>query len=167
MSERKGDGSPSATSGTSNATSRSQTPRADAVPFPLLDLTALYNPHGKKQERRRRRRKRKPKKNKIYLNLTACRNTSTDMVRAIIRKYRWVETEDTHCDVVWSDQGQARTILRSPEWKFRAINQFPEVSRWVAKSSLEHLLALYNSLAPDEYNFFPNSWDLTSQVCCW
>jgi hypothetical protein len=111
-------------------------------------------------------KKKKKKARGLSFNLLLCSNTSRDIMRALIRKYGWTETDNEGCDVLWTDQRSAtsmdsfRLLSRG---KVSCTNHFPLMQRFVTKSAIGNALSFFHSLHPAAFDFYPQSWDLRSQ----
>lgn len=120
------------------------------------DLTAIYAPHLAKI--------RRPKgKRKIKVSMNGLHNASKVLMRKLVEKYHWELVEDDEkADLLWTDNGAARKFYRAHHL-FKKINHLPGMQRNVDKASLDRLLNIHASLYPDEFDFFPMSWDCTRE----
>jgi hypothetical protein len=103
----------------------------------------------------------------VVINLAYCSNGSRDIMRAIIKKYGWIETTEHVCHILWTDQKFASSCesFRMVE-KRQAMktNYFPDCREAVSKAFLLDALGEMKRLYPEEYDFYPKSWDISNGV---
>ena len=101
----------------------------------------------------------------IEVNAFNCANASQELIRRVAAKYKWEPTRSDKADLFWSDQRFARTLFREDgeAHRIRRINQLPDMGHLCTKDVSNHLLDFFRALAPEEFDFYPKTWDLSTQ----
>lgn len=103
------------------------------------------------------------KKQKLILNVS---NSKYDVIRHVGKKllgFKLKETEDDNWDLFWTDTSinPGRLSRMKP---FQKINHFPEMINICRKNLMAINLNKFRKLFPKEYNFYPQTWILPSDI---
>ena len=129
----------------------------------------------------------------ISVSLHGCANIAArELIEALIAKHGLQVASEATATLLWTDQKHARsyksfrTIANTSAWfngpraaaltaasrpdkpstapPVRLTNHLPDMHACVTKSNLGRALAEFQALFPDEFDFFPTSWDLLHQA---
>jgi tubulin polyglutamylase TTLL6/13 len=104
--------------------------------------------------------KRKTHRRKVKINLSQCHNKSVLLMTRIANKYGWEISEDLQeCDIVWTGNQGLSQICESL-MDCQRVNLFPRLKHCCSKAVLSHELNLLAQLYPDDFNFFPRTYDV-------